>query len=117
MLDIGFYLLATRPKMREYSGLVQGSEPKLTALERRKHEVEKREQYYGSLVKAEEDLRHLREDVLATREQRLVEVQQELEALCGQFRIDFNSVTFDHDLLENENLDKLIMFVPFFTQI
>jgi Tfp pilus assembly protein PilO len=112
VIDVGFFLFATRPKMREYQGLVKGSEPQLTALERRKREVERREAFLGSLVQAEEDLRHLRQDVLATREQRLVEVQQELEALCGQFRIDFNSVTYDSDLLESESLDKLIMVVP-----
>jgi Tfp pilus assembly protein PilO len=112
VLDVGFFLLATRPKMQEYRGLVQGSEPQLTALERRKHAVEKHEAFHESLIKAEADLRHLREDVLATREQRMVEVEQELETLCGRFRIDFNSVTYDSDLLQSEDLDKLIMVVP-----
>lgn len=42
----------------------------------------------------------------------MVEVQRELEMLCGRFSIDLESVTFASELLESENVDKLIMVVP-----
>jgi Tfp pilus assembly protein PilO len=112
VLNVGFFLIATRPKVQAYRGLARGSESELTALEQRKREVERREEFLGALEKSESDLQRIREEVLSTRELRLVEVQSELEALCTQFSIDLNSVNFDSELLQNEDLDKLIMVVP-----
>lgn len=111
-LNVGFYLLLTRPKMREYSGLVVGSQPQFTRLDDRRREVESRERFLEALQKAQQDLRRLREEVLSTRQRRMVEVQSELASLCGRFSIDLQSVTFENDVLEKENLDKLIMIVP-----
>lgn len=111
-LNVGFFLLLTRPKMQEYSGLAVGSQPQLTRLDDRRNEVEAQERYLEALQTAEQDLRRLREDVLSTREQRLVEVQRELAALCRQFSISLESVTSESDLLQEENLDKLVMVVP-----
>jgi len=112
VLNGGFYLLLTRPKMKEYSGLAVGSQPQLTRLDHRRREVETQEQFLEALQKAERDLQRLREEVLSTRQQGLVDIQSELESLCGRFSIDLESVTFDSELLENESLDKLIMVVP-----
>jgi len=112
VLNTGFYLIATRPKVQAYSTLVQGSEPQLQALEERKQEVEAREEYLGLLQKAELDLTQLRKEVLSTRKHRMVDVQRELENLCGRFNIDFNSVTYDSELLPGQELDKMIMVVP-----
>ena len=112
VLNVGFFLVATRPRAQDYRALAQGSETELTALERRTREVERREDFLGALQKSEADLHRIREEVLSTRELRMVEVQSELEALCQQFQIDLNSVVFDSDLLLHEDLDKLIMVVP-----
>jgi Tfp pilus assembly protein PilO len=111
-LNGGFYLLLTRPKVREYTDLAVGSQPQLTRLEERKQEVETQERFLEALRTAQNDLQRLRQEVLSTRSQRLVEVQQELAALCGQFSIDLESVIFESELLEHENLDKQIMVVP-----
>jgi len=111
-LNAGFYLLLTRPKLQEYSSLAVGSQPQLTRLEQRTREVEREEQFLEALEQAKQDLQHLRQDVLSTRQRRMVEVQRELEALCSRFGVDLNSVTFESELLESENLDKLTMVVP-----
>jgi Tfp pilus assembly protein PilO len=111
-LNTSFYLFATRPRINEYASLVEGSAPQLAALEKRKKQVEGREAYLDALRQAETDLRHLREEVLSTREERMVDVQRELERLCGQFNIDFESVTYDSETLLGQELDKLIMLVP-----
>ena len=110
--NVAFYLLATRPKLKEYGGMTVDNAPRLQELERRKREVEAREGYLDDLVKAESDLRLLREEVLSTRSLRMVDVQKELEALCRQFGINIDSVTLDHDLMRSEDLDKMIMVVP-----
>lgn len=110
--NAAFYLLATRPKLKEYQSLTVDNEPRLRAVEKRTREVEARENYLAALETAESDLRHLREEVLSTRNLRMVDVQKELEALCRQFGINLDSVTFDSDLLQSEDLDKLVMVVP-----
>ena len=63
-------------------------------------------------MQAELDLRRLRQEVLARREDRMIEVQLELKKLADQFSIDLDSVTFDNELLHDEELDKLVMVVP-----
>jgi Tfp pilus assembly protein PilO len=110
--NVGFYLLATRPRVNEFRSLAKGSEPQLSELQGRTREVEVREAFFEALQKAEQDLQRLRTEILSTREARLVEVQRELEALCRQFKIDLDSVTFDDEVLQNEGLDKMIMVVP-----
>jgi len=111
-LNVGFFLLLTRPKIREFSDLAVGSRPQLTKLEQRRNEVEEQEGFLEALQQAEQDLRRLRDEVLSTRERRMVEVQSELDEICRRFSIDLQSVTFESDLMERENLDKLIMVVP-----
>ena len=43
---------------------------------------------------------------------RLVEVQAEIEDLCGRFDIDLDLVSYDHDRLVAEDLDVMRMEVP-----
>ena len=110
--NTALYLLAVRPKVREYTHLQEGTGPQQEALNAQRAEVEERESYLQALVRAEEDLRHLRKDVLARREDRMIDVQLELKRLADQFGIDLDSVTFDSELLNEEELDKLVMVVP-----
>jgi hypothetical protein len=110
--NAGFYFLATRPKVQEYTSLREGTGPQQEALKAHRDEVEEREAYLEALLKAEADLETLRVEVLSTRQQRLIEVQLELAALAEQFGIDVNSVSFDNTLLREEELDKLVMTVP-----
>jgi Tfp pilus assembly protein PilO len=112
MLAVGFYLLATRPKVREYRNLSVGSEPQRQALEVRRAEVEAEERFLAALRTAEGDLGTLRQDVLATREERLVRVQLEVKALADRFSIDMASINFDSEILGDEGLDRLVMTMP-----
>lgn len=107
-----FYFLATRPRVQEYTGLQEGTGPQQEALRARRAEVEEREAYHESLLAAEADLARLREEVLSTRQQRMIEVQLELTALAERFSIDVDSITFNNQLLWEEELDKLVMTVP-----
>jgi Tfp pilus assembly protein PilO len=110
--NVAFYLAAVRPEVREYRNLLEGTGPQQEELRVQRTEVEERENYFAALVQAEEDLRRLREEVLATREARMIDVQLELKALADRFNIDLESVTFENELLREEELDKLVMVVP-----
>lgn len=112
LLCAAFYLVLARPQVQRYRHLVENSEPQRQALAARRAEVELRETYLEGLQKAERDLTHLREEVLSTRELRLVAVQRELARLCDQFNIDLQTVTMDHNDLLDEELDRMVMVVP-----
>jgi Tfp pilus assembly protein PilO len=110
--NIALYVLLVRPAVREYRNLLEGTGPQQQELRAQRAEVERRETYLNALVQAEQDLTRLRDEVLSTRERRMVEVQLELKSLADQFGIDLDSVTFESELMRNEELDKLRMVVP-----
>ena len=112
LLCAAFYLVLARPQVQRYRNLVENSDPQRQALAARRAEVERRETYLEGLQQAERDLAHLREQVLSTRDLRLVSVQRELTRLCDQFNIDLQTVTLDHDDLLDEELDRMVMVVP-----
>jgi len=110
--NLAFYLLATRPRVQEYTGLLEGTGPQQEALRERRAQVEQREAYLAALEKAQTDLATLHDEVLSTRRKRMVDVQIELTELAQRFSIDVDSINFDSELLQEEELDKLVMTVP-----
>ncbi len=110
-LNVVFYVGLVEPKVREYQSLTEAREP-LGKLSERQKQVETHEAFRQAVEQAESDLRDLREGILSTRNQRLVEVEEELERLCREFGIDLNSVGFDNDLMLDEELDRFVMNVP-----
>ncbi len=110
-LNVVFYIGLVEPQVREYQTLTEAREP-LGRLSERQKQVETHEVFRQAVRQAESDLADLRERLLSTRNQRLVEVEEELERLCREFGIDLNSVSFDNDLLLDEELDRFVMNVP-----
>lgn len=111
-VDLAFYLAFTRPAVQDYRRLEATTRPDFDELSEREKVVVRLEGYQEGLRQAEEDLRRLRSEVLSTRNQRLVEVQEELAALCDEFHIDLESVSYNHKMLFDERLDRLEMVVP-----
>lgn len=112
VLVVGFHLFLVRPKVAQYLSLEDRTGPQFQALKARRDLVEGREAYLAALEKAQADMVRLREEVLSTREQRVVEVHAEVKRLCQQFNIDLDSVSYSNDLLMEEELDKEVMTVP-----
>jgi len=112
VLCVGFYVFLVRPKVSQYRSLVNRSGPQFQALKQRRDMVEGRESFLKALETAEADMIRLRDEVLATREERVVEVHAEVNRLCNQFNIDLESVAYSNDLLMDEELDKEVMTVP-----
>jgi len=111
-LNLGFWLFVTRPQVRESERLSVGTDPQQRALLERRVVVEKQEQFLAALERVETDLTRLRDDVLATRETRMIGVQLEVAELCERFGIDWSSVRIDNEILVDEELDRLVMSVP-----
>jgi Tfp pilus assembly protein PilO len=110
-LNAVFYFVLAQPSVREYRRLTEEREP-FQRLNERRGVVESHEGFLGAVQQAGRDLENLREEVLSTRNQRLVDVTQEVASLCEQFGIDFDTVNFDNELLLDEELDRLTMNVP-----
>ncbi len=107
------WVVLVRPNAAEYRDRAGGggNEERKKLLEDRAS-VENAEAYVNALGKAAEDWRYLRSEILATRDERLVEVMQELTRLCAEFRIDINTVQIKNETLRDEGLDRFAMVVP-----
>lgn len=111
-LNGAFYLFLLRPRLAEYHTLSEENKDGTDALDRREEQVRKREAYVQGLEQAKTDLERLRNDVLSTRDQRMIEVQQELADLAQQFNIDMEEVTYANEILEDEGIERFAMTVP-----
>lgn len=112
LINIGVWAAFVRPLVARYDGLTRDNNPRLVALRLRQQQVEGLEGFVRGLERAHADLRTLREDVLSTRSRRMIEVQGELDELCRRFDIDLNLVTYEHGVLEAEQLHVLRLTVP-----
>lgn len=110
-LNLGFFLLYVQPAVGHYREL-KASAAGQDRLEERQTEVEQREAFLVRLQQAEEGLRHLRSEVLSTREARMVVVQLELAELAKQFHINLEQVNYGGELLLDEELDRFVIDVP-----
>lgn len=111
-LNGAFYALAVRPAVAEYRTLTVTNKPLFDRLEERRQKVLGREAFLAAVKQAEADLLKLRDEVLSTREERMVEVQAEVEQLARQFGINLDSVTYKNQRLEDEQLDRIEIVVP-----
>jgi Tfp pilus assembly protein PilO len=112
LLNLGFYMMYTRPAVSEYQRLEATTRPDFDEINNLEDVVERLEVFREGLSQAEADLERLRDEVLSTRDARLVDVQSEVADLCEEFKIDLDSVNYGSELLLNEELDRLEMLVP-----
>jgi hypothetical protein len=110
-LNAVFYFALAQPSVREYRRLSDEREP-FQRLNERRSVVEGHESFLQAVQQAEQDLEVLKEEILSTRNQRLVEVQEEVASLCEQFGIALDTVSSDSALLLDEGLDRFAMTVP-----
>lgn len=112
LLNLAFFGFFVKPRTDEYTGLTKESKPKLDELERREAAVQVREAYLQGIEQAEDDLDHLRKDVLQTRDRRIVEVQQEVEELAQQFNLQSTQITYQNEILRNEGIERYATTLP-----
>jgi Tfp pilus assembly protein PilO len=111
-LNLAFYALLVRPSVQQFERQEQQHQPVLDALAKRRAAVEKREAFVSGVHQAEADLKRLREEVLSSRNVRMIEAQAELARLATEFNIDLNSVGYGNELLLDEELERFAMSVP-----
>ena len=111
-LNVGFYVVAVRPKVEQYTGIMTGKDPVAQQVKILKKRVDTQESFLQGLEQFETDLQHLRTEVLSTRDLRLVQVHAELESLCNQFKIDLETIDYSNKVLLEEGIDQHGMDVP-----
>lgn len=105
-------LLWNRPQARLRRELVDDSAPRVARLEARKREVEAIEAYLVALRKADEDLRHLRDDVLSTKTKKLIATQLEVPRIAEKFGIRPDRIQYENETFEREAVERLGITVP-----
>lgn len=110
-LGLVFWFLMLAPQMDEYRALVDESGPERQVLLDRMVQVEKVEGYRESLEQAEVDLLKLRE-MISIRDLRAVAVQEEVERICREFGVSWDSINFENDTLGAQALERMAMIVP-----
>jgi Tfp pilus assembly protein PilO len=107
------WLVLVRPKAAEYAERTVGGESEQRKLlAEYRDSVVAAEAYVAGLAQNEKDWRYLRTEVLSSRSERLVEIQQELARLCAEFRIDIDTVQVTNQVLREDGLDRFAMVVP-----
>ena len=108
----GFYLLWVRPDVQEYRLLLEENRPRFEELKQREEEAEKLEAFLAGLNRAEADLQRLRDEVLSTKDERMVDVQAELAELAQEFNIQASTNDFDNEVLYDEELERFVIVLP-----
>ena len=112
VLNLVFYAALVRPKVQEYRALSAENNPRVQTLRARQAQVDELEAFVAALEQARTDLTTLREEVLSTRELRMIDVQTELADICELFSINLDLVNYEHAVLNDEELEVLRMTVP-----
>ena len=112
IVNVAFFLLLTRPKVHEYNTMTQKTAPLLQELRLREAQVGDIEEYASRLQQAESDLVRLREEILATKNARMVDVQIEIHRIAEQLGINTEQVTVQNEILDEEDLERFAMIVP-----
>lgn len=112
LANLAFYGIFVKPRTGDLAALTTKSQPKLEELERREAAVQVREAYLQGIEQAEDDLDHLRTNVLQTRDRRIVTVQQEVEDLAQQFNLQSTQITYQNEILRNEGIERYGTTLP-----
>ena len=112
LANAGVWAFLVRPKAQAYEQMAAGGGEALNNLKRRTANIERLERYVDKLAQADIDMETLRNDVLSSRDQRMVDVNIEVTSLCEQFNIPVEQVNYGTDILEREELDRYDISLP-----
>jgi len=105
-------IVLVRPRVAQYEQLTGETGPHMHVVKTREKDVKEREAYAASLVKARDDMKHLAEDVLSTRQRRMIGVQLEVAHLVKEFGIALDRVQYENEVLDNGALERFGIVVP-----
>jgi Tfp pilus assembly protein PilO len=105
-------VLLVRPKVVRHRQLTDLSSPQFQVVKTRENEVVLKEDYRKALEKARDDMKRLAEDVLSTRQRRMIGVQFEVAKLAREFGVALDRVKYENEPLDNGALERFAIVVP-----
>lgn len=112
LVNVVVGLVVVQPKVREFRDLRDQYEPRRQEMQEFRVAVEARESYLARLDQAERDLAELYDEVLSTKERRMVIAQLEIAQLVRQFGVSADEYDYDNETLVDEGLDYMGMDIP-----
>jgi Tfp pilus assembly protein PilO len=107
-----FTFLFVRPQAARIRVLERDSSPKLERVELRRREIETLESYVRTLEETRGNLVRLRDDVLSTRDRKMIESQLEVTGIAEEFGTTFDQMRFENEILAEEELERFGIVVP-----
>ncbi|HZN55329.1 MAG TPA: hypothetical protein VFB67_08400 [Candidatus Polarisedimenticolaceae bacterium] len=105
-------VLIVRPKVVRHHELTDQSSPQAKLVRDREREVLAKEKYREALERARDDMKRLAQDVLSTRQRRMIAVQLEIAKLVREFGIAFDRVQYENESVDNGALERFAIVVP-----
>ena len=111
-VDVAVSVLLVRPEVAKHRQLTDETGPHVQVVKERQKDVETKEAYAASLIKARDDVKRLAGEVLSTKQRRMIGVQMEIDNLERQFGIAYNSVKYENESLDNGAVERFGIVVP-----
>jgi Tfp pilus assembly protein PilO len=111
-VDVAVSVLVVRPQVAKHRQLTDETGPHVQVVKERQKDVEAKEAYAASMIKARDDVKHLAGDVLSTKQRRMIGVQMEIDELEKQFGIASNRVQYENESLDNGAVERFGIVVP-----
>ena len=112
LVNAAVSVLLVRPKVVRYRELTDQSSPQTRIVKDREREILAKEGYRDALVRARDDMKKLAQDVLSTRQRRMIAVQLEIAKLVREFGIAFDRVQYENEPVDNGALERFAIVVP-----
>lgn len=110
--NLTFVLLFVRPLSAKLAVLEADAGSKSQRAAKRRAEVEGLEVYARQLVETRANLVRLRDEVLSTRERKMIETQIEVAGIAQRFGTTFDQMRFENEVLLDEELERFAIVVP-----
>jgi Tfp pilus assembly protein PilO len=112
VLNLLFFLFFTRPAVSRYGNLSAKNDPALRALELKEKETEVIEKRFSRITKTENNIKEFYEDILSTKEERMIDIQLEVVDIAMQFSINPETMKYSNEELLKEAVEKFTISVP-----
>lgn len=112
VLNLFFFLFLTKPAISRYRSLNAENSPALRALEHKEKETKIIEKRFARITETEENIKEFYENVLSSKNERMIDIQLEVVDIATQFNINPETVKYSNEELNKEGVEKFSISVP-----
>lgn len=112
ILNLLFFLFLTRPAYSRYTSLTADNVPALQALEQKEKETKIMEKRFSRITDTEKNITEFYQEILATKDERMIDIQLEVVDIAMQFKIDPDTMKYGNEELLKEGVERFTISVP-----